>query len=1103
MPVLRKVALVSMLLSLAHVVFPGVLLAKSAKPVPLRSPLPIGAPQLRYGSLQHLTFTAKSGLHAKFVSPLDGSPSMLEATEVSIATGRGAGIELRVNGVLVSNRHLGERSVFSKTGTTIYHYYGVPLHPGPNDLTAIPLGAAGLRGDIVHELVYGPGAPESIIVQPEGRPVADGHTPITLRIFALDRWHHPAAPGSRVVVTIRSGDVRILDRSRRRRPRRRLPGQALTPRAPASPNNGSKRYEGTIGQEGNAYIHLLPGIVPGRVSVAVRVASIDELAEFYLAPMLRHAFVNGIAQLGAGSVPGTVDGSAIADNGGSRRQRLGIYASGTVGRDSLLTFAYESQNRLAPLSSLGPYTQDPNERPYLTYGDSSSLYSPLLSADHLYMRLDRGLSSLLWGRYDATIGSSEVGAFHQLLSGARADLALGRTGSVRLRGFTAKNQEAFVSMTVPAAGLATLQRNLNPNIVVGSDYLQLIALDRQTGAVLSETPLIRNVDYTIDYATGVLRFINIPLPYDANFDPQEISISYQYSGPGVNSQSTGGDISIAMGRRRNTKLSLGYVNDATGTQNFGLSSQSLLHTWRNGSWSISHATSAGAVPTAVSLAVLGSTGSAFAFSAHIHGRNDTLDLSSAATSAGYQDPFGGVSTPGLSTYRLSATHHLGEHSSLLLAYSGAASRTATSPNSFSDALFEWIDSPLKKLSFLVGIDRHQQHVGIAAPNVGPSSAPTTVLPAALTQTQAQVGLTYRPTKRLTAMFQQYLTLAGSDVGSTQPTQTQIELDYAIASKTRIFARMLRSSQPSATIGNAATGSAYGVPSTRSYQFGFLQSLSPTTTISQSYNIMQVGNAMNLYSESGVQQRFRFGKHWIGNAFLQNAGAVSSTLGGFSVYGTQLGYTDGRRFRSSFSLQNRTGLGGGATFALALAGRVTSTISAVGTLQRAFSANAMEIQDRLSIARRSLSNDRFITLVNYTRTNATGLTDGINDVISSEELWRVSERDQLAGRYAYKLSGDSFFAAHTSMFAVRYSHRFHGAFDLAGSAREFLVPAVPGADSTTLAAELGYSIGDSARVAVGYTFIGASDPTMTAAPTRRGLYITMTTLVNRIFGWGKE
>jgi hypothetical protein len=42
-----------------------------------------------------------------------------------------------------------------------------------------------------------------------------------------------------------------------------------------------------------------------------------------------------------------------------------------------------------------------------------------------------------------------------------------------------------------------------------------------------------------------------------------------------------------------------------------------------------------------------------------------------------------------------------------------------------------------------------------------------------------------------------------------------------------------------------------------------------------------------------------------------------------------------------------------------------------------------------------------------------------------------------------------------------------------------------------------------RVAAGYNFAGSPDPNLVAAPTRKGVYGTVTSVIDNIFGWGKD
>lgn len=1077
----------------------------SSLPTPMlpESPRPVPTGGRHFGDLTHLKFSATGNLSPKIVSPKADFAADMNAVQVTVATVRGAGVELQVNDVVVPAKQLGEQSVDIKSGETRYTFYGVPLHAGPNTLRAIALGADSLRSDPVVETVYGPGDPNDLVISTAEHIVADGKTPFTVSVSVRDRWHHAAMPGSRVQLTILSGNVRVLN----------LPASKDASPAPnvlATGANDTRvegvvRYDAIVGEGGIATVMMQPGLVSGPVEVDAQLSGLHARVTFYVEPYLRKPFVDGFATIGAGPVPGNLDGDGTPDAGNSRKHDAGLYASGGINKSSLLTVVYAAKNRLAPLSSVGPFVEDPNERPYLTYGDSSSVSSELKSNDHLYARLENTHGSLMWGQYAADTGATDVGGYHQLLSGAKLDLTFGQSGSAHLDAFSARNTIAFISQVLPALGLSSLQQNLRPNIVVGSDNLQLVAISRQTGAVISQVPLVRNVDYTIDYATGVLRFINIPLPYDSNFNPQSIYIQYQYSGPGIQSQTTGGSLLVSLGSRRQTKLRLGYVNDATGTQNFALFSQSLSHTWQDGYWSIAHAGSYGSVPDVNNPFPATNHGSAYSFNLQKHGLRHDLTLLYQLTSESFTDPFGGLSTPGLTNYRAAWRYHPGAHNSVELSYSGQNNTNFGTPDSQTNVQVTWRREFTKQLLMTLGFVQHNQRVGsaVATPATpGPLASPTFVQPANTSQTIAQIGLAYKPTERLTFALNRFQTISGSDVGSTQPTQTEFEAAYATANRGRIYIRDLQSDQPAASFANSTQSLSLGVASTNSLQFGFQQDLSKTTNISNDYTIAHTGDGTTVYDAVGVQQKLHFGKNVGGTAFYQHASSAGQNIAGFSVYGIQLTYLNSSNIRAGLSYQTRSGLGGGSTYSLGLAGKISPVFSTIGSFQHAY-GQVSAVNDRISIAHRSLNNDRLVSLFDYTRNNGNGQQGGINNVVSLEELWRPRPSTEIAGRFAYKLSGDTFYLAHTSMFGVRVRQNVGKRLDIGAEFRQFAVPSIAGARSSDFAAETGYQAGSSVRIAAGYNFSKSLDPSLTGQPQRKGFYITITTLIDSIFGWGKH
>jgi hypothetical protein len=125
------------------------------------------------------------------------------------------------------------------------------------------------------------------------------------------------------------------------------------------------------------------------------------------------------------------------------------------------------------------------------------------------------------------------------------------------------------------------------------------------------------------------------------------------------------------------------------------------------------------------------------------------------------------------------------------------------------------------------------------------------------------------------------------------------------------------------------------------------------------------------------------------------------------------------------------------------------------------------------------------------------------VLSLEQVLRVRSRTEIVGRYAYKLDGDSYYAAHSSLLGLRLDQKIGSRLDVGAEARQAMVHGIDGANVTALAVEAGMRIGDNTRAGVGYNTRAAADPSLSATPARRGFYVTVTSVVDRLFGWGKR
>jgi hypothetical protein len=1051
----------------------------------------------QYGDLQHLQFTATGKLPVRFMFPQDGFASASVATRVSAETVNGAGVALQINGADVPSRNLGRMAV-SKTGTTVYDFYGVLLHPGPNTIIATAIGANGVRGESETETVFGPGPPARIKVSLMGNLVADGRTQAYLLVDALDQWDHPAMAGADVRVSLRSGTARIGNAVGAVPAASPTPAAVPTGATISASSQPQEHYE--LGEGGRIQIPITASLEPGTLQVEVAVGDATDTESFTVAPYLRAPFVNGVISAGTGSVPAGVDGDGRYDAGGARKERIAVFGSGKVGHASALTFAYESQNRLKESSSLGPYVQDPNQRPYQTYGDSSTMTSDFHSNDRLYARIDNGRNNLMWGQYVAAVGDPQgIGRYQQQLSGVKGELGLGSAGRGHIMAFAAHNPTAFVSFSVPVTGLGSLMQPLHPDIIIGSDMLTLVALDRRTGAVVSQTPLIRNTDYTIDYATGAVRFLMVPLPFDAHFNPQVLMVQYQYQGEGTRSATSGFDFQYAIDRSSRTRLDVGYMNDATGMSNYTLATQTLTGRLPSGQWTISHAISGGVVPNAGTFnTVSSSRGAATALSFDDRIAGTQLTFNYANTGPGFANPFGGFTVNGLENATLTAARQFNRNRSGFSVTLSRQRNTGAGTASLQQTMTaQWRTLVSDALALTLGFQTQHQTNGPGPVDAG--AAPVQTVTGAASQ--LQFGAQWKPAKRIDVNVQHEASLGGNT--QVLPSQTSAEVAYELPKQGKIYLRELLGGGIAsfAQSTSAFTGPSIG---SRSTQIGVQRTVGSNTAIDSSYTLANTGSGEDVYAALGIQQTFKIGKRLAGNATMQSARATGAGAQGFTVFGGGLAYSDLKDFRASLSVQSRGGMGGGTTLSGGATGHIGPNIALLGTVDQTFGNGVFSVNDRISAAYRPSEDDRFISLFAYDRqSGGYSANQGTSDVVSFEEIFRPGASTEIAGRFAMKLDGDGYYMAHTSLAGLRVTQMFGPRFDAAAEVRKMNVAGISGARATDFAAELGYRAAAGTRVAAGYNFSGSADPTLTGKPQRRGFYLTVTTLVDRIFGWGKQ
>ncbi|MGP6190587.1 MAG: hypothetical protein ACLPSH_11020 [Vulcanimicrobiaceae bacterium] len=1081
---------------------PAALVTPAAVPVSAPSSAP------KYADLSHLVYSATSDLHATLVFPQPGSAAISQAVAMDITVGLGQGAEVRVNGSIVPPTRIGKRVVDLAQGIVRYTFYGVILEPGPNRISVTPLGAAGMRGPRTDATVYGPGKPSSLKISFHGRPVADGKSPVSVLIEATDAWGHPALPGSTIKLTVNSGDAR-LDVAQKA-----VAAEATASSAPSAPpsapaaTSGSNSVSVALDPGGTATAVLLPGLRPGDVALTFGCDDLAVQRRVFFAPYVRPPLVVGLATVGVGAVPG-IPGEAdgAVDGADSRRGRVALYATGGVGSKGALTVAYDTASTLAQTTSNGAFVDDPNARPYSTYGDASVRGDDAVSQDHLYARFDEGRSQALWGQFSARTGTPGGLGFTNLLVNG-ASLTLG-SPATQLSLFHAQDQTAYARQIFSPSGLAVVGSLAHDTIVVGSDVVLLLALDRRTGAVLSQTQLVRNIDYTLDYATGAIRFINVPMPYDAAFNPQQVLVEYEYQGSGLTAEISGGRAETSLGNG-SVHAGVGYLNDAYGSGNASVFSQYLHGDVSGGSWSLEHASSSGDLQTTVGSQVLGSpsygtSGQAFGASYNRADATSHLALSFSSASPGYDNPFGGLSVPGLTQYTADYAHKLDRRGSELdLNYDHEQNTIPDAGGSASNASVRLHEVVSKRLSLTAGIvERSQTTETSVAPSPAPSAsaAATTYEPVSGSTTQIDVGADYKVAPRVDLALDRTSNLGGSSAVAAGQTSAQLNVDM---NGGRAYVRQLWSDAPVASFASATQPLTTAALATHATSFGFERTVG-MATFSSDYSVAQTGNGIDITSALGGDQRFTLGKALRGDVLYQRGSDVGSAANGtgFNVYRTALTYAQPNgRLRASGSYELRTGSSPGSTLLLGAAGALSPTLSLVGSVDSDHTQLTNTDVMKVGLAYRPVLNDRGVTLLDYERNDGQSTTGAKTDTISLEHLMRPTTRLEVAGRYAYKLDGDGYYAARSSLLGVRVTQRVGSRFDIGGESSTLGVHGI-GSSVFAGAVEAGLRLGDSLRVGLGYNLTQSPDPALANAPTHRGFYATFTTVVDNILGWGSN
>ena len=874
---------------------------------------------------------------------------------------------------------------------------------------------------------------------------------------------------------------------------------------------------------------VLPGTQAGPLVIRLDIGGASVDVALALTADVRKPLVVGFATGGIGPVPGWIDAQDGAPNGTTtRRGAISVFGTGAIAKNTRATFAYDSSNTLEQTIASDPFLDNPNNRPFPTYGDASTRRDDALSTNHIFASVQNGRSSAMYGQFYAHAApTNAVGGYNILVNGAQLRLAGSDAG---VAAFTARNNTAYARAVLTPTGLAVASQALHSDIVIGSDVLTLVHLDKRTGAVVSQQFLARGSDYVVDYASGLLRFLNIMLPYDDQLNPQIVVVQYEYGGPGAVSTMLGGSSTLKIGP--GTNADAWYLNDSIGSGNLSLLGESFGGTSTSTVWSVSHERSQGFLP--ISVAQYGASGDAYHASFTAHTPNVRFTLAFAQANAAYDNPFGSYTAPGLLSINAILAFTLSHISELDLSYLEARNELPSVlgaqavNNSDQQAAITLRVKPSSRLKYHIGVASDAASSNGAlnpalfdasgttqAPNTPgsfgtflPSFGAINYVAGSGHSIDANVGAEWRFTRHATLGATRLQPLSTA-YDPYDPPQTQAELDIDVGTTGTAFIRQLWQQQSTPSLAASQVGQTYASTAQSQTSVGFEQRVG-ATTFQTGYSVEHTASGTDLFDAIGARTKVIASKRLNADAFIQVGNSLYSSYNDphvspfFTAIGTALDYSE-NTFHATGQLQVRTGYDSGSTFQFGATGPISPAVSLYGSYHGSFTENVYDSEGRGGLAYRPSRNDRYVTLlsVDVYKSNLTNYDAYVTNVAQLQELYRSSSRTEWAASAAYKLTGDSFFAPRTTIFGVRVDERIGGRFDLASEAHWSDVAPISGTNATGFAVEAGYRLGSTLRLAGGYNFAGFADPETAVSPTHRGFYLTLSTYIDRIFGWGKD
>lgn len=817
-------------------------------------------------------------------------------------------------------------------------------------------------------------------------------------------------------------------------------------------------------------------------------------------------------------------------NGGSTRlgARAAVYLKGKVSGKYLLTLSYDSEKdtRKRLFQDI-----DPNAF-YPVYGDSSYRGVDAQSSGKLYVRLDKGLSYVMYGDYTTadTNPARSLSQYSRSLPGVRAHY---EEGNVTANAFVARQALTQIVDEFPARGVSGPYSVSRSDGVAGSEKIEILVRDRnQTSNIIKATTLTRSLDYEFEPFNGQILF-RAPVPsVDDQLNPVSIRVTYEVDRGGKSFTVLGGDVQLKI----SDKLSVGVAaaKDNNPDAPFQVVGANLHLKLSKNTEIIAEIAKADSVvggttgnfTTNNSNNFAGAAGPVSGNAARVEIRHSDETLRARAYAAtadnGFNSSSSGI-TGGRTEYGVSAGYQVNKRLSLNAEIQHSEDRISASK---SDSASVGADLKLSdRLTIGAGARKAQQssvtllpalgsnclgvgsgsgttqgyNVGYGINQVGnqqidPATGQPVVCNPVLLPTGPATSLDSSSLyARATWKATDTVSVNGEiqrEMGQGSTTLYRIGADWQVADKTRLYGRYEHSRQFTGAyglgVGEAASNLAIGMD-TQYMQDG---------TIYSEYRLRDASAGREVQSALGLRNGWRVAE---GLRLVTNVERLNTSSGAATAAGIGAEYTASELWKGSGRFEWRQdATNTNYLLTLGVARKLDRNWTLLGRDYlnlidpKAAGPNRRQNQLQVGFAYRPVDNNQFDALGLYERKSENDPGAGVRtstDIVSLRANYHPTRVWWVSGRYAAKrvnelLLGTISDSYHAQLFGTRVTYDITNRWSV-GVLGTVLV-GKGGARQYAYGAEVGYVVVDNLWVTLGYNFRGFSDTDLTGSDyTNRG------------------